>query len=181
MLSNHQRRGRKNKSSKFPFGKTAFALAGVCYVAWIMYQMRYISPQLSSNDNDKEDQKETSVRISTHTTSYDQTAILLQQSPVTPNQQISRLLSIDNGWARWRHSDVLLDNENKIDKKSVVDIYAPLAQSTTKSTNSENPIILKNINTFMVQGKNPFDRMIDSFLNILISGASLPPQYNTLN
>jgi hypothetical protein len=76
-----------------------------------------------------------------------QIAILLQISPVDPNNRIRRLISIDQGWAHWLQSNL-----------SPIDVYAPFLPS---------PHHLHNIRLFPIKGANPFSKMFEAFFWIV--------------
>lgn len=80
--------------------------------------------------------------------------ILLQISPVDPNNRLKRLLAIDQGWSTWKHAIA-----------SRTDIYAPRIPFSSHQ--------FRNIQTFSVKGTNPFQKMVESFFQILQNQFSL--------
>lgn len=80
-------------------------------------------------------------------------ALLLQQSPVAPNDQPTRLAAIDTGWAQWGGNN----------DKFQLDIHVPklhLQQFPAFNNIIVNPI----------EGSNPFEKMIELFFGSMFRG-----------
>jgi hypothetical protein len=86
-------------------------------------------------------------------------AILLQMSPVRPARQLSRLQTIDKGYASWTR-----DGERGNGERSVT-VFA--AVHNTTSLSAEDAAGFQNIQLLRTYGDNPFHKLLDAFIGVM--------------
>mgnify|MGYP003386782499 FL=1 len=103
-------------------------------------------------------------------------AILLQVSPVRADRQLSRLHTIDSGYASWTHKkqERGSTSKNRLNEPRVT-VFAAVHNTTSlrsSSSQAQSAVAFQNIRLVQTFGDNPFHKLLDAFVGVMSEDTS---------